>query len=77
MKRCWARKEWREKKELNRVLRLRSQELANRDVNWDQCDKLFDTAGAVYGIYHFTSGRWYVGQTVNAIHKRAQGHWWA
>ena len=77
MKRCWTRKEWQDKKEVNRILRLRAQEPANKDIDWDHCDDLFDVPGAVYAIYHFTSGRWYVGQTVNAVHKRAQGQWLA
>ena len=38
---------------------------------------MFNDTGAIYGIYHLTTGRWYVGQTVSTIHKRAQEHWWS
>ncbi len=77
MRRCWVRKEWANKKEISRALRLRSQEMSNADIDWDHCDDRFDETGAIYGIYHFTAGRWYVGQTINTIYKRAQEHWWS
>ena len=38
---------------------------------------MLEVTGAIYGIYHLTSRRWYVGQTIGTIHKRAQGHWWS
>ena len=59
------------------MLKLLAKEPANQGIDWQHCDGVFDTPGAIYAIYHFTSGRWYVGQTVSTIHKRAQGHWWA
>jgi hypothetical protein len=77
MQRCWDRTQWRDKKEINRILRLRAQEPANRDVDWRSSSRLFNDTGAIYAIYHFTQGRWYVGQTISAIHKRAQDHWWS
>eukprot|EP00667_Euglena_gracilis_P000109 EG_transcript_109 len=31
----------------------------------------------IYGAYHFPTGKWYVGQTVNTIRQRAREHWYA
>ena len=77
MVRSWDRSHWRNKREINRLLHLRSQEPANQGICWNHCSDMFNSKGAIYAIYHFTSGRWYVGQTIDAIYKRAQGHWWA
>ena len=57
MRRCWIRPHWERKKEINRMLLLRSQEASNKDVDWLHCDNMFHTTGAIYAIYHFTSGR--------------------
>ena len=32
--------------------------------------------GWVYGIYQFSTGRVYVGQTIGTLLNRAQQHWW-
>ena len=76
MQRCWDRTKWRDKKEINRVLRLREKDLAQKHMSFTNVSSMFQESGAIYAIYHFTSGRWYVGQTVSTIDKRAQGHWW-
>ena len=31
----------------------------------------------IYAAYHFASGRWYVGQTINTVMQRARQHWWS
>jgi hypothetical protein len=77
LRRSWDRTEWRNKKDINRMVDLRNRDPANRGIDWSQCSEHFNAKGAIYAIYHFTSGRWYVGQTVNEIHKRAQAHWWS
>jgi hypothetical protein len=33
--------------------------------------------GMIYGAYHFPTGKWYVGQTINTRYQRAQQHWWS
>ena len=75
MQQCWDRIQWRKKKEINRVLRLRAAQPNNANEDWPSCSSCFEDSGVIYGVYHFTSGRWYVGQTVSTIHKRAQEHW--
>ena len=77
MSRCWDRGSWRQKNEINRVLQLRAKEPANKQIYWRQISQRFNDCGVIYGIYHFTSGRWYVGQTINEVYRRAQSHWWA
>jgi hypothetical protein len=76
MQRSWDRRSWR-KKELSRLLDMRAREPTNSHVDWNNDSRMFDWKGAIYAIYHFTSGRWYVGQTISTIHKRAQEHWWS
>ena len=76
MQRSWDRRSWR-KKEIARMLDMRAREPSNSQVDWNHGSRMFDWTGAIYAIYHFTSGRWYVGQTISTIHKRAQGHWWS
>ena len=75
MMQCWDRLSWRQKKEINRVLHLRATEPINCSQDWAACSSSFHDTGAIYAIYHFPSGRWYVGQTVGTVHKRAQEHW--
>jgi hypothetical protein len=31
----------------------------------------------LYAAFHFSTGRWYVGQTINTITERARQHWWS
>ena len=38
---------------------------------------MFKTHGMIYAAYHFASGRWYVGQTINTVMQRARQHWWS
>ena len=59
------------------MLQLLAKEPANEQIDWRHISQHFNDCGAIYGIYHFTSGRWYVGQTINEVYRRAQGHWWA
>ena len=56
---------------------LRDRHTRHQDVDWGHSSDLFETEGVIYGIYHFTSGRWYVGQTINTVWSRAQNHWWS
>ena len=49
----------------------------NTVSDWSLASQYWDCKGVIYGIYHFTTRRWYVGQTINTVHLRAQGHWWA
>ena len=77
MRRSWDRQQWRQKKELNRGIKIRAQEPSNASYDFVNVSRDFDSSGAIYGLYHFTTGRWYIGQTVNPIHKRVQQHWWS
>ena len=74
MRQCWSRSRW-DKKEISKMLSLRAREPANRNADWRKAGELLNDTGAIYAIYHFTSGRWYAGQTIATIWKRAQGHW--
>ena len=44
-------------------------------MDWSNIQKLWDQKGWIYGLFHFATGRWYVGQTVRQIHVRAREHW--
>ena len=72
--RCWDRTHWK-KKDINKVLGLRNSDPANKDEDWRHAARDFNRCGGIYAIYHFTTGRWYVGQTVNQLWQRAQHHW--
>jgi len=70
-----AGREWR-KPAIRKVFMLRESDPANANVNFKETKKLWDTNGVIYGVFHFASGRWYVGQTVNKYGERAQKHWY-
>ena len=55
-------KGWR-KKEVQRAIFLRDSDPANQGIDFTRVEELWDRCGVIYGLYHFTSGRWYVGQT--------------
>ena len=75
MVRCWSRR-WRHKA-LKKVIALRQQEDANADVDWTAVPTLWDTPGWIYALYHFPSGRLYVGQTTRKVWLRTREHWWS
>ena len=75
-KACWDRKKW-FKKDVNRVLDLRAHDPSNAGVDWSHCSDRWDSTGWIYAVYHFATGRWYVGQTIRTIHQRAYDHWTA
>jgi hypothetical protein len=55
-KACWDRTRW-NKKDINRVLDLRSHDPANRGVDWGHVSSRWEACGVVYGVYHFAAGR--------------------
>ena len=73
-KRAWDRQSWR-KAGIQRLLRLRSAAPCNASFDFSHVSDLFRTRGWIYAIYHFTTGKVYVGQTVNEVWERGQKHW--
>ena len=71
-----AGRKWR-KIDIRKALKLRDEDPANSRTDFKETKKLWDLQGLIYGIYHFATGRWYVGQTVNTYGERAQKHWYA
>ena len=69
-----AGRKWR-KPAIRKVLKLRDSDPANTSVNFSETQKHWDSTGWVYGLFHFATGRWYVGQTVRKYWVRAQEHW--
>ena len=72
MQSCWSRN-W-EKRCINRVLKKRDVDSCNKGSTFQS--NTFGRAGAIYALFHFPTGRWYVGQTIHPVHVRAQQHWW-
>ena len=70
-----AGRDWR-KPAIRKAFKLREVDPANTHVDFKQTQKLWSTTGLIYGIYHFATGRWYIGQTVNSYWERAQKHWY-
>ena len=68
-------KRWR-LKVIQRVLDIRAVEARKRKDFTDYHDPnmLFSRVGCVYGLFHFTSKKWYVGQTINTVPHRARQH---
>ena len=54
---------------------LRSAAPCNASFDFSHASDLFRTRGWIYAIYHFTTGKVYVGQTVNEVWERGQKHW--
>ena len=69
-----AGRKW-HKPSIRRVLRLRDQDPKNRSVDFSKARTLWNLSGWIYGLFHFASGRWYVGQTIRQYWFRAQQHW--
>ena len=69
MRQCQTRT-WR-KSQIRCVLKMRHQDPANRGVDLHP-DKTWNQGGWIYALYHFATGRWYVGQTVRRFWLRAQ-----
>jgi hypothetical protein len=69
---------WR-KSAVRRFLVIRDEEAAQRgdSANFFDANMVEKRAGAIYAMYHFTTGRWYVGQTIGTVPARAKGHWYA
>ena len=65
---CWSRN-WK-KRCINRVLKKRDMESCNKGSNFTA--NTFGRSGAIYALFHFPTGRWYVGQTIHPVHVRAQ-----
>ena len=72
------RREWR-KTPIRRMLQVRKEEATQRRDRTNYHDPaLFKEAnGLVYGAFHFSTGKWYVGQTINTVLQRAKQHWWS
>ena len=72
------RKDWR-KAPLRRMLHLRAIESRERGDRTDYHNPraVTEQCGMLYAAFHFPTGRWYVGQTINTIAQRARQHWWA
>ena len=58
-----------------RGLRLRDQDPANKGANLSDAAAIWNKTGWIYGLFHFATGRWYVGQTIRRYWFRAMEHW--
>jgi hypothetical protein len=58
-------------------MHLRATDGANAAVDWADVKSLWETPGWIYALFHFPTGRLYVGQTRRRVWKRAQEHWWS
>ena len=63
------------KPSIRRVLKLRDQDPVNRNMDYTKAKDLWTKRGWIYALYHFSSGRWYVGQTIREYWVRAEEHW--
>ena len=72
LRQCWDR-QW-SKRPIRDALRKRSQ--VAQGIDWSHASDQFDEKGLIYMLYHFPSGRRYVGQTINTLWLRGQQHWW-
>ena len=59
---------------IRRGLQLRDQDPVNKGVNLSD-PSVWKKTGWIYGLFHFATGRWYVGQTIRRILERAKEHW--
>jgi hypothetical protein len=61
------------------MLQLRTAEAASRGdtTNYFDPEVAKHRHGLIYAAYHFPTGKWYVGQTINTLATRARQHWWA
>ena len=69
-----ASRKW-HKPSIRRVLKLRDQDPANRDIDFKKTAEHWKSQGWIYALFHLASGRWYVGQTINEYWIRAEQHW--
>jgi len=60
---------------IRRGLQLRDQDPVNKGVNFKDTPATWNRSGLIYGLFHFASGRWYVGQTIRRMETRAKEHW--
>jgi hypothetical protein len=74
LKQAWDRKAWR-KAGVRRILHKRHFAPCNSTADFSRPSDQFRTKGWIYAIYHFTSGKVYVGQTFNMVWERGQKHW--
>ena len=65
---------WR-KKAVRAAIELRNVDPANYLVDFSRVEETWGKCGVIYGLYHCTTGRWYVGQTKKRAWVRAQEHW--
>ena len=61
------------------MLEIRATEAASRGdrLDYHAPEAVTEWHGMIYAAYHFPTGRWYVGQTINTVQTRARQHWWA
>ena len=72
------RRDWR-KTPIRRMLELRRLEAVARGdpTNYHDPASVHTHQGSIYAAFHFPTGKWYIGQTINTIQNRAQEHWHA
>ena len=73
-----ARRKWR-KTAMQKMLQLRAAEAQARGdpTDYYSPDVVMNRHGAIYAAYHFPTGKWYVGQTINTVPHRARQHWYS
>jgi len=74
----WTRRAWTyrwRKRSLRRVLELRDRDPGNQHAAGFDPSRCWSQPGWIYALFHFASGRIYVGQTIRHIWLRAREHW--
>ena len=61
---------------MRKVIAKRDNDAINADANFSNAEDISTAVGWVYCLYHFPTGRLYVGQTIGTLMHRVQQHWW-
>ena len=62
---------WR-KPQIRKALRMRDMDPCNANADFANVSSFWDKAGWIYALFHFPTGRWYVGQTIRRLYIRSQ-----
>ena len=75
--RSWNRPtmEWRTSSTQN-FLKARDHDLATKTSKGRTGEEISQMVGWIYGLYHFTTRRWHIGQTITFMLERGRGHWY-
>ena len=61
---------------MRKVIAKPDNDAVNTDADFSNAEDISTAVGWVYCLYHFPTGRLYVGQTIGTLMHRVQQHWW-